>query len=404
MRKQALRVLSAIVITICLGAIPAVRAVNPPPDGNYPTRNTVEGEDALFSLDSGSAHTAIGYHAMHNFVGVRGNYGLTAVGSMAVDNSVTTGRCDAIGFQALRNSTDGLGGIIAIGANTLTTLGSSSLSFDDVAVGANALSALFQGVSSCAVGSGALQNVHAGYCVALGYKAVGEGSPGGPTVAVGSSAYLNGNGLYTVALGARALSNLTDDSDGNIAIGYGAGRKLVSNSAHNIEIGNPGKKGDNATIRLGTRGTHMGACIAGISGVSVTSGAQVVINNRGQLGILTSSARYKKAIRPMASSSEVIYSLRPVTYRYKKALDPAGRAQFGLVAEQLAKVAPELVAYDEQGKPYSVRYQAVNAMLLNEFQKDTRKAEAQDTALQAHEQELGQLEARIATLDADLGH
>jgi len=130
----------------------------------------------------------------------------------------------------------------------------------------------------------------------------------------------------------------------------------------------------------------------------------VLVNDKGQLGTLTSSARYKQAIKPMASSSEIIYSLHPVTYRYKKTLDPAGISQFGLVAEQVAKVAPELVAYDKEGKPYSVRYQAVNAMLLNEFQKNTHTAEAQDSALQTHEKELDRLETRIAKLEAGLAN
>ena len=126
----------------------------------------------------------------------------------------------------------------------------------------------------------------------------------------------------------------------------------------------------------------------------------MVINSKGQLGTVTSSARYKRAIKPMASSSEVIYFLHPVTYRYKNTLDPAGIPQFGLVA----KVLPELVAYDKEGKPYSVRYQAVNAMLLNEFRKNTQKAEAQDTALQTHENELDRLETRIAKLEAGLAN
>src|SRR5207247_10058866 len=131
-----------------------------------------------------------------------------------------------------------------------------------------------------------------------------------------------------------------------------------------------GKAGESNYIRIGTKGTHTHTLIAGISGATVAGGVGVIIDTNGHLGTVVSSERFKDKVKPMDKASEVILALKPVTFRYKKELDPAGIPQFGLVAEEVEKVNPDLVARDEQGKPYTVRYEAVNAMLLNEFLKE----------------------------------
>ena len=155
----------------------------------------------------------------------------------------------------------------------------------------------------------------------------------------------------------------------------------VEKGHDNIEIGN---FGDSKKIRIGTPGTQNATFIAGIAGATVAGGVGVIIGIDGQLGTRASSARFKDAIKPMDKASEAILALQPVTFHYKKALDPDGIPQFGLVAEQVEKVNPDLVARDEQGKAYTVRYEAVNAMLLNEFLKEHRKVqEATVTQLQA---------------------
>ncbi len=404
MRKQSSYILPSILVAICLGVVSAARAVEPPPDGGYPNAVTAEGEDALLANTTGSAHTAFGFHALHSVVGDTSS---TAVGSMTIINTDgDLSASDAIGFQALRDHVLGPRAV-AIGFNAQVMLDgpTDDLFNDNVAVGANALS-VGSKIENCVLGSGALQapghdDPLGGDNIALGYNAMAGNGGGGASIAVGSLALLNSSGGTNTALGAQALTNLSGSGAGNVAIGFGAGRKLVSGS-NNIDIGNQGQKIDNGKIRIGTANTQKATFIAGISGVTVASGVQVVVNSDGHLGTLTSSARYKKEIKPMANSSKVIHSLHPVTYRYKEALDPAGIRQFGLVAEQVAKVAPELVAYDEQGKPYSVRYQAVNAMPLNEFQKDAQKRAADDAALQAHEKELDQLDARLTKLRAEL--
>ena len=147
---------------------------------------------------------------------------------------------------------------------------------------------------------------------------------------------------------------------------------LLTTGSNNIDIGNLGVAAEANTIRIGKVGTQQATYIAGISGKTVAGGVTVMVDTNGHLGTLTSSARFKDEIKPMDKASEAILALQPVTFRYKKDLDPEGIPQFGLVAEQVEKVNPDLVARDEQGKPYTVRYEAVNAMLLNEFLKEHR--------------------------------
>src|SRR5437763_1314034 len=179
-------------------------------------------------------------------------------------------------------------------------------------------------------------------------------------------------GFSNTANGSSALfSNTTGSS--NIALGVSAGQNLTTGN-NNIDIGNPGVAAEANTIRIGTVGTQTKTFIAGISGAGVT-GVAVKVNAAGQLGTAPSSERFKDAIKPMDKASEAVLALKPVTFHYKKELDPDGTPQFGLIAEEVAKVNPDLVARDDQGKIYTVRYDAVNAMLLNEFLKEHSKVE-----------------------------
>jgi hypothetical protein len=177
----------------------------------------------------------------------------------------------------------------------------------------------------------------------------------------------NSSGASNTADGFGAL-NINSSGSANIALGALAGANLTTGS-NNIDIGPPGVAGESNTIRIGTVGTQTATFIAGISGATIPSGVGVLIDANGHLGVKKSSARFKEAIKPMDKASEAILALQPVTFRYKHELDPNGIPQFGLIAEEVAKVNPDLVARDEQGKVYTVRYEAVNAMLLNEFLK-----------------------------------
>ena len=152
-------------------------------------------------------------------------------------------------------------------------------------------------------------------------------------------------------------------------MGNSAGIRLTTGS-NNIDIGNLGVTGEANTIRIGTVGTQNATFIAGIRGVTVANGVGVIVGTNGQLGTVTSSARFKDDIKPIDKASEAILALQPVTFRYKQEIDPDSIPQFGLVAEQVEKVDPDLVARDDEGKVMSVRYEAVNAMLLSEFLKE----------------------------------
>ena len=176
-------------------------------------------------------------------------------------------------------------------------------------------------------------------------------------------------------------------------MGNGAGSNLRTGD-NNIYIYDPGIDGESNTIRIGTVGTQTATFIAGITGTAVT-GAAVVVDANGQLGVAPSSERFKDEIKPMNKASEAILALKPVTFRYKKEIDAEHTLRFGLVAEEVAKVNPELVARDKNGEIYTVRYEAVNAMLLNEFLKEHRKVEKLEAALEAVNKRLKEQDAKI---------
>jgi Chaperone of endosialidase len=265
----------------------------------------------------------------------------------------------------------------------------------NVAVGFDALYSNTAGYFNVAVGYVALNSNTSGYInTALGGGALKENTTGFGNSAVGDSAMaLNTTGTFNTALGEGALlSNGTGDR--NIAIGDAAGINLTTGD-NNIDIGNRGKAGESGMIRIGKPLVQKNTYIAGISGVTVPDGVGVIVDRGGHLGTVTSSRRYKEQIQPMGEASDKLLSLRPVTFRYKKDLDPKAIPQFGLVAEDVAKVDPDLVARDEEGKPYSVRYEAVNAMLLNEFLKAHRKLEEQGA-------EITELKAALAKQAAQI--
>jgi len=177
-------------------------------------------------------------------------------------------------------------------------------------------------------------------------------------------------------------------------LGNLAGANLQTGD-NNIHIGNAGDDaGESNRIRIGTQSVQRATFIAGISGEAAT-GSQVIVNSSGRLGVIASSKRFKDDIKPMDKASEAILALKPVTFRYKHDLDPEAIPQFGLVAEQVEKVNPDLVARDEQGKPYTVRYEAVNAMLLNEFLKEHRKVQELEANDAAQQKEIKALAAAV---------
>jgi len=414
--------LFSIAIALTWSALsPMARGVLPPPDGGYPGHNTAEGTDALFSLTTGTGDTAIGFHALFNNTTGQHN---TASGAIALFANTTGASNTATGWAALANNTDGFNntasGVGALhsntegsyntangynalwhnGANYNTAGGAFALVGNttggyNMANGALALFGNTTGTENTASGARALQSNRTGdFNTASGFDALVHNYGGSGNTGNGHRAlWLNANGHDNTAAGVQALYNATGSF--NIALGSNAGVNLGSGH-DNIYIGNAGVAGDSNIIRIGEQGTHDATFIAGIAGATVASGVGVIVDADGRLGTVTSSARFKETVKPMDKASEAVLALEPVTFHYKKELDSAGIPQFGLIAEQVEKVNPDLVAKDEDGKAYTVRYEAVNAMLLNEFLKEHRKVQEQDATIAQVKSTAAKQEATIA--------
>jgi hypothetical protein len=252
-------------------------------------------------------------------------------------------------------------------------------SLENTAEGEDALFSLIQGARNTAIGVHALySNTTGKENTATGRHALRSNTTGKKNTAGGVDA-LEGNttGDDNIALGFFAGGRITTGSH-NIAVGHAAGLNLTT-GRYNIDIASEGVTGDSSTIRVGDS-IHTRTFIAGIKGVPV-KGSPVVVDASGQLGVAPSSQRFKDDIKPMDNASEAILALKPITFRYKKEIDPSHGLSFGLVAEEVAKVNPDLVMRDKDGTPYTVRYDAVNAMLLNEFLKEYRQVQEQKATI-----------------------
>lgn len=306
------------------------------------------------------AHT----HGVNNtFVGITaGNLTLTGSGNTAVGNN------------ALKNATSG-------NSNT--------------AVGYLALSATQDGHDNTVVGRFALGANGSGFNnTVMGSEAMTSGSTGNNNVAIGQEAMLNNTGNNNVALGTQSLANKTS-GDNNVAVGSFAGT-AVNTGSSDILIGNPGVDGESNTTRIGNGSLQFKTFISGIFGVTTGSSQNtvpVLIDNLGQLGTAASSRSVKFDIEDMNGSTDDLMKLRPVTFRYA-ANWPNARLQYGLIAEEVAEVYPELVAHASDGKVSSVMYQFLAPMLLNEVQKQHQKIEEQQNTIDALMRRLEALEAR----------
>jgi hypothetical protein len=333
---------------------------------NNASRNTATGVQALLNNTMGFNNTASGVNALSSNTTGDDN---TASGVDALSENTTGNNNTATGFQALLNNNTG-------GSNT--------------ANGVNALRDNTTGVNNTAVGAAALRNsTTGGNNTANGESSLANNTTGGGNTATGVRALENNTmGNTNVATGYHALQHNTTGTS-NIALGVNAGINLTTGD-NNIDIGYnvSGPAGESNTIRIGDPFVQGATYIAGIHGAVVPGGAPVVVDTSGHLGTIVSSQRFKDEIKPMNEVSEAIFALEPVTFRYKRELDPQGIPQFGLVAERVAKVDPDLVVCDKEGKPYAVRYEQINAMLLNEFLKEHKRVE--------------KLEATVADLAAQL--
>ena len=344
-------------------------------------QNTGMGTDALFSLTPGTGvgelNTGSGYEALYSNTTGNAN---TALGDQALYYNTIGNFNTALGFSALNANTQGeyntASGHEALGSNTT-------------------------GNANTASGYEALySNTTADYNTASGYGALYSNNGVSNTASGYEALYDNKTGTENTASGVHALSANTSGSN-NIAEGYHAGENLTTGS-NNIDIGSPGVKAESAVIRIGTiTGTtsiQSAAYIAGIYGVTTgTAGAEVFIDSSGQLGTVSSSIRYKEDIQPMAEASERLLELRPVKFRYKKANTSGEKPiQYGLIAEEVAEVYPELVVRDATtGRIDGVRYDELAPMLLNEMQQQQQKIAAQANVIAAQTTELAAQGAEI---------
>jgi len=349
----------------CFALTPASQAVLPPPapDGGYLNNNTAEGTFALFSLTTGGDNTAIGANALTS--NTKGGEN-TATGADALSSNTDGGANTANGVQALQDNTTGDNNTAdGVGALFHNTRGNNNTANGVDALSSNTTISGVSGTNNTATGVDALfSNTTGGRNTASGTFALFSNATGGSNTANGFDALFSNTGSNNIGLGNNAGVNLTTGSN-------------------NIDIGNAGVAGDDSKIRIGKVGTQTATFVAGISGVNEGGTISVVtINGNGQLGTqaaVVSSRRFKKEIKPMDKASEAILGLKPVTFQYKS--DNAGTPQFGLIAEEVEKVNPDLVVRDEKGEIYTVRYEAVNAMLLNEFLKEHRKVEQQEATI-----------------------
>jgi hypothetical protein len=371
-RKNLQRGLFLIPLVLAVAGLafaPMARALRPPPDGGYPNETTAEGDGALFSLTTGFGNTALGFSALNS--DTEGSFN-TATGRNALRFHITGNHNTATGGAALVFNADGEG-------NTAT--------------GRAAMGNGTTGNNNTATGWQALFNNTADRNTATGAFALYSNTTGFGNAANGNVALLsNTTGEFNTANGIEALvSNTTGGS--NIALGAFAGGDLTTGD-FNIDIGNVGVAAEANTIRIGTSGEQTKTFIAGISGAAI-AGAAVKVNANGQLGVAPSSERFKAEIKPMNKASEAILALKPVTFRYKKEVDSTGIPQFGLLAEQVAKVNPALVDRDGKGEIYTVRYEAVNAMLLNEFLKEHGTVQELEATVAQQQKEIQALTASL---------
>ena len=368
-------------VLACFAIPQSAQAVVPAPDGGYPGGNTAEGQTALLSLTTGAFNTAVGFLSLRsNATGAFNTaigagallantaYSNTATGAGALLSNTTGSFNNAHGAFALFSNTTGEQNT----ANGESALFSNTTGGGNTANGDRALYYNTTGVGNTAVGAEALFSNTADSNTAVGGGALGSNTTGARNTATGGDALGNNtSGQNNIALGARAGINVTTAS--NV-----------------IAIGIPGNDVNDSCY------------IGNIFGATSSGGTAVFVNIDGRLGTMTSSLRFKEEIKPMERASEALFALKPVTFRYKKEIDPRRIPEFGLVAEDVEAVNPDLVVRDKEGKPYTVRYEAVNAMLLNEFLKEHRTVQEQGATITRLQKQIEALAAGLQKVSAQL--
>ena len=343
--------------------------------------NTAVGYGALFNNIAGGSNSAIGLGALYNNTTGNAN---TATGLAALTLNTTGNNNTASGYYALFNNTTG-GGNTATG---LSAMYSNTTGNNNTASGVSALASNTAGNNNTAIGETAMFNN------TTGYQNTASGL---------STLYFNTTGNNNTASGYTALQNNTTGNN-NIAIGYQAGFNVTGNS-NNIHIGNQGSSNDNGAIRIGTSGMQSMFFAAGVRGILTSSNdaVPVMIDSNGQLGTGSSSMRFKQDVQDMGGASRDLMRLRPVTFRYQKPFEDGSRPmQYGLIAEEVADVYPDLVAHSADGQIETVKYQVLDVMLLNEVQLQKTEIVAQRGQMRTLEQQIKEQQERLAKLEGAL--
>jgi len=394
-------------------------------------QNTGAGNDALLSTSTGYKNTAIGFAALENN---STGYDDSAFGSGALLLNTTGSDDTGLGMDALYHNLEGsqntAAGTQALYSNTTGTSNSANgngalyynLGSGNDATGTYALVQNTSGGFNTASGAAALdKNTVGNYNVAVGYEALFFNQSGSNNVGVGFRSLYYSTGSDNDAFGYEALGNLFNTSTGsgntalghmsmmnntaggsqNIAIGYGAGNDAaeLTHGNNNIDIGSPLPSNESDKIRIGVNGTQTDTFIAGIGTAKVT-GAAVYVTSSGQLGVLASSERYKTAIAPMGASTDKLAKTRPVIFHLKD--EPEGAVQYGLIAEELDKLYPELVIRDANGVIQGVRYDELAPMLLNRLQQQQSIILAQADQAVAQDARIAEIGAREQALQSQL--
>jgi Chaperone of endosialidase len=384
----------------CLGLLPNAQATDT--ESALPFGNTADGIGVLTSLTTGVWNSGFGFEALNQDTSGSLN---TATGLRALFNNTEGNANTANGMMALFSNTTGFGNV-AIGAQALvfntdgannTAAGVQALfrnttGSNNTATGLNALYSNTTGIANTANGSAALYSNTTGIGnAAYGIGALEINTTGENNTAIGGGAlFSNTGGSANTVIGAQA--SVVSTGSFNTVLGFEAGNSVIT--ANNVIV--VGAQVDGANVN--------NSCFIGnIRGVTTqnANAIPVLIDSAGQLGTMSSSARFKTEIKPMDKASEAILALKPVTFHYKS--DASGIPQFGLIAEEVAEVNPDLVVRDENGEIYTVRYDAVNAMLLNEFLKEHRRVEQQQATIQQLKSNAAKQEATISELKRDLG-
>jgi hypothetical protein len=411
-------------VALCWFAFsPVLEAGCPNPPGVCFGQNTAVGEDALFSVTTGVRNAGVGVGAL--FHTTDGNQN-TGIGYQTLFNNISGDHSTGIGSQALFNNTSGSDNV-GIGFRTLYTNTSGSR---NTGMGYRTLALNDSGNDNTAVGWNALYNNVSSLNTAIGSQALFHNTIGNQNTAVGGAGccgaalFSNTSGSFNTAVGGGALSNNIIGND-NLAVGSGAlqhnidgdenvavGLNALNNSTgnNNVALGNlAGFAATDGSNNIyignqieGTAGESNACYIGSIFGQTASGGSAVYIDANGRLGTSTSSKRFKEDIEQMGTISEALFALKPVAFHYKKQIDPTRKSQFGLVAEDVEKANPDLVVLDKEGKPDSVRYDQVNAMLLNEFLKEHKAFLEEQHKVQEQGATIARMEQQIEALTAGL--